>query len=350
MKRTSEYVSPGHPDKIADYISSYILDRYLEKDKDTKYALEVQIKDFNVTLGGEVSSTHQFSKHEIEFFVRNAVNEIGYTEQYMDRWGHRNTICGMLLAVTQHINQQSPEISQGLNGWGDQGIFFGYSTFDESTHGMPMDHVLAKYLCRELFNSGLGGLDIKTQVSVDSISELTTDVVVAIPLIDHTVEEVEDFVHAKLPGDYTLIVNGTGKYVQHSSIADCGTTGRKLVVDFYGSGCQIGGGSPWTKDGSKADLTLNLAARKLAKLCAYANKRTIYTSMNCCIGRQEVGVTILDSQGNVWNEDTWKINPKELIEEFRLDTPIYTSMCKWGLFGEFQSDKAWESTEPFKCF
>ena len=350
MRRTSEYVSPGHPDKIADYISSYILDRYLEKDPDTKYALEVQIKDTFVTLGGEITSNHVFDKHEIQRFVRKAVDEIGYTEQYMDEWGHRNTICGMMLAVAQNIRQQSPEIAQGLDGWGDQGIFFGYSTFNENTKGMPFDHATAKYLCKELYESGLGGLDIKTQVTVEDTTEEVLEVIVAIPLKSDTdKKKVEEFIHSKIPGNYSLIVNGTGCYVQHSSMADCGTTGRKLVVDFYGSGCQIGGGSPWTKDGSKADLTLNLFARKLAKLSAYANKREIFTSLNCCIGKKEIGVCIFDRRGNIWTEEKWNIPPKEIITEFGLDKPIYTSMCKWGLFGEYQKDKPWESLEPFRC-
>ena len=139
-----------------------------------------------------------------------------------------------------------------------------------------------------------------------------------------------------------IIINGTGRYVQHSPIADCGTTGRKLAVDFYGGACRIGGGSPWTKDGSKADLTLNLYARKLARQYAEEYGCDVYTSLACCIGKQEVDISVCDAVGNVLCEGTQTIDPTELRRAFKLDTPIYASMCRWGLFGEFQNDKPWE--------
>ena len=167
-------------------------------------------------------------------------------------------------------------------------------------------------------------------------------VIVAIPLVKTHVDVVKNFVRKVLPGKYELIVNGTGTYVQHSTIADCGTTGRKLAVDFYGGNCLIGGGSPWTKDASKADLTLNLAARKLAKNYALQNKFDTYVSLACCIGKQEVDVCIKDGAGNVLLEGKHNIDPRELRKTYGLDKPIYASMCKWGLFGEYQQDKAWE--------
>ena len=137
MYKFSEYVSLGHPDKIADYISQYLLDRYIEQDPDTRYAVEVQIKNYRVTLGGEVTSKASFSPQFIRELVRAAVNEIGYTRDYMERWGADNTICGELLEVECLINQQSPDIEQGLSGWGDQGIFFGYSEPFEASGYRP---------------------------------------------------------------------------------------------------------------------------------------------------------------------------------------------------------------------
>ena len=354
MIKFSEYVSLGHPDKIADYISQYLLDRYIEQDPDTRYAVEVQIKGFKVTLGGEVSSRHQFSDNEIARYVRDAVNDIGYTREYMDRWGSENTICGDLLDVTVAITQQSPDIAQGVNdaletrnsgvaaeiGAGDQGMMFGYAT-NETEELMPLTAVLAKRLCRELFESGIGGLDIKTQVVTDDGK--ITKVIVAIPLLPETsVKTVKSFVRRRVRGHYKLIINGTGRYVRHSTIADCGTTGRKLAVDFYGGACRIGGGSPWTKDGSKADLTLNLAARKLAVEYAIENRCDVFVSLACCIGKRAVDFCITDAAGNVLNEGTSDFDPETLRRNYRLDTPIYASMCRWGLFGEFQQDKAWE--------
>ena len=341
MIRFSEYVSLAHPDKVADYISQYLLDRYIEHDPQTRYAVEVQIKGHQVTLGGEVSSKHHFSSQDIAGFVRDAVNEIGYTREYQQRWGAENTICGDMLNVSTLISQQSPDIAQGLDGWGDQGIFFGYCDFDRSTCGMPYEHTIAKRICKHLFDSGVGGLDIKAQVITDDgeIKKL----IVAIPLQDEADEKfVRDYLCGIAKRDCEIIINGTGRYVQHSPIADCGTTGRKLAVDFYGGSCRIGGGSPWTKDGSKADLTLNLVARKLARQFAEKYGCDVYTSLACCIGKQEVDVSVCDAANNILWEGKEIINPAERRKAFKLDTPIYASMCRWGLFGEFQNDKPWE--------
>jgi S-adenosylmethionine synthetase len=339
--RFSEFVSLGHPDKIADYISQYLLDRYIERDPATRYAVEVQIKDSIVTLGGEVSSQHRFSDDEIAAFVRAAVNDIGYTAEYQQRWGAENTICGDGLAVNIHISQQSGDIAQGLTGWGDQGIFYGFCEYRPETCGMPLDHTLAKRLCKDLFESGIGGLDVKTQVIMRG--EKVEKVIVAIPLLEETSKRViKSFVRKRIKGHYKLIINGTGRYVAHSSIADCGTTGRKLAVDFYGGNCKIGGGSPWTKDASKADLTLNLVARRLAINFAKQHKVDVVVSLACCIGKQEVDFIAQDTAGNVLAQGEVKIDPQEVRREYKLDTPIYASMCRWGLFGEFQQDKNWE--------
>lgn len=344
MIKFSEFVSLGHPDKVADYISQYLLDRYIEQDPDTRFAVEVQIKNFKVSLGGEVATRHRFSNVEIKQFVREAVNDIGYTREYMDKWGSANTICGDLLEVDSLIFQQSPDIAQGLRGWGDQGIFFGYASYGGANEdcGLSFEHATAKRLCKQLFDSGLGGLDIKTQV-VTKDGDITK-VIVAIPMLeaDGNMKALKHFIRSRIRGKYELIINGTGRYVQHSSVADCGTTGRKLVVDFYGGASRIGGGSPWTKDGSKADLTLNLYARYLAKLAAKEHKCNCYASLACCIGKQEVDYSICDSADNILSEGKMILDPKEMREGFKLDTPIYASMCRWGLFGEFQQDKQWE--------
>lgn len=343
MKHFSEYVSLGHPDKIADYISQYILDRYIENDPDTKYAVEVQIKDNHVMLGGEVTSKCGFNTKDIRLFVRDAVNDIGYTKEYQEQWGEGNTICGDDLTVDMLIHQQSKEIARGLTGWGDQGIFFGFATPNQQTFYMGYDHWLAKEICHTLYEKRLGGLDIKTQVVMDD--DRITKVIIAIPtLSDSQTRHIEQFVRLYLPHDNgtEIIVNGTGKYVQHSSIADCGTTGRKLAVDFYGGNSKIGGGSPWTKDASKADLTLNLLARDIAIQKAKQFKRDIFVSLACCIGKQEVDMCVSDRENRIIEECVMVFSPQELIERYKLNTPIYASMCKWGLFGSYQQDKIWE--------
>jgi S-adenosylmethionine synthetase len=190
----------------------------------------------------------------------------------------------------------------------------------------------------------LGGLDIKTQVVMDDAK--VKKVIVAIPLLadgyTRRVREVTAFVRRLIKGDYNLTVNGTGAYLRHSSIADCGTTGRKLAVDFYGGNCRIGGGSPWTKDGSKADLSLNLVARKLAKGYACKYQRDIVVALGCCIGHKTIDYSVRDTAGTELSGGKFYLSPKDVIRNFKLNSPIYSSMCRWGLFGQYQYDKPWE--------
>lgn len=330
--KISEYVSLGHPDKIADYISEYVLDRFIEKDPNTKYAVEVQIKDNFVSLGGEIKSSCTFTNSEIENFVREAVNDIGYTKEYQNKWGKENTICGDDLIVSQHIGMQSPDINKGLSGWGDQGIMFGLATNTEDF--MSKDYSIAKTLAQKLFNSKLGGLDIKTLVQTSN-EGVVEKIVVAIPLLTYDHSWIEDVVRDTCSGDYELIINGTGIYEIHSSIADCGTTGRKLAVDFYGGNSVIGGGSPWTKDGSKADLTLNLYAREKAlKFLKESNYKlkSVKSSIACCIGKKEINVEVRDEKDNLLYCEEESISPKCLIERYQLNKPIFASLCKNGLF------------------
>ncbi len=340
MMKFAECVSPGHPDKVADYISQCLLDRYIEGDPATRYAVEVQIKGRFVTLGGEVTSRVRLTQRQVAECCRRAVREIGYTREYQLAWGNDNTIAADYLEVTSRIGQQSPDIARGLDGWGDQGMFFGYANNDAALGGMPPEHVRAKALCKALFDLGIGGLDIKTQVNMDR--DTVTKAFVAIPLRDAAAEHaVRAHLEEWLPG-VPVTLNGTGRYVQHGPVADCGTTGRKLAVDFYGGACRIGGGSPWTKDGSKADLTLNLHARELARRYAAETGGETYTSLACCIGRRDVDFCVCDAQGRVLDKGTREVDPGALRARYGLDGPIYASMCRWGLFGLDQKDKEWE--------
>jgi S-adenosylmethionine synthetase len=182
MIRFSERVSARHPDKVADFISEYLLDRYLEKDPKTRYAVEVQIKDDFVSLGGEVFSKANFSRRKINSSVSEAVSTLGYSKDCQDWWGKKNTICGDDLVVTSYIGQQSPEIAQGVDndGWGEQGIFFGMAAFSENDKHemMPKVFAIARALNHALYNSDLGGLD-KTQVVMDD--DAVKRVICAIP-------------------------------------------------------------------------------------------------------------------------------------------------------------------------
>ena len=337
MLKTSEYVSLGHPDKVADYISCYILDRFLERDKHTRYALEVQIKDNFVTLGGEITSTAGYSDEEIALFAKIAVEQIGYTAAYQKRWGKENTICADDIIVTTHISQQSPDIAQGVDadGWGDQGIYWGMAVRSPETDNMPPDHYLAKKIGKHLYDIKYAGLDIKTQVTMrDNKPE---EIVVAIPMLPkHSKQDIANVVQFCCGGskDYKLIVNGTGRFVRHGSIGDCGTTGRKLAVDFYGGNCRIGGGSPWTKDGTKADLSLNLLARAraLSYLEHHSDCDEVHCAISCHIGSPEITVAFFNGKMEELLSYRENVTPAQVIEEFRLREPRYAEMCREGLF------------------
>jgi len=335
MIKCSEFVTIGHPDKTADYISSYVLDRFLEQDANARYALEVQIKDNFVTISGEVTSKANISKEDIQKYVKEAVDDIGYTKTYQDKWGKENTICSDDIEVTQHISVQSPNIANGVNnqGWGDQGIFWGMAV--NNKNHMPEDYTLAKTIANIVVKQPVSGLDIKTQVFMKN--EAATECIVAVPLMNDTdVAVIRDTVKSLIHNECNLIINGTGIYQIHGSIGDCGTTGRKLAVDFYGGNCKIGGGSPWTKDASKADLTLNIYARHKAVEFIKANGIDIvYCGISCCIGKKNINVWFLDKNNNLLEQYVENRNPEEIIELFGLRKPIFAELCRNGLFSKW---------------
>jgi S-adenosylmethionine synthetase len=186
MYKFSEYVSPGHPDKVADYISEYILDRYVEVDPNVRYAVEVMIKGFSVYIAGEITSTVNLEKNMLRY-VKEAINEIGYTPEYAEKWGFDNVINSEGIVVYTNITAQSPEIGQGVDncGYGDQGIFFGYADPDGDEFMMPKSHSLAKNLCFMLYSrakdEGIGGLDIKTEIILDTSNGWIEKIIAAVP-------------------------------------------------------------------------------------------------------------------------------------------------------------------------
>lgn len=336
----SEYVSLGHSDKMADYISSYLLDRYIEKDPDTKYAVECQIKGADVNLAGEITSKAKFTKKQIENFVKKAVAEIGYTKRYQNRWGKENTICDKDLQVHTYISEQSPDIAQGLEGWGDQGIFFGCAYPREDYEYLEGSQYLAQIIGSELYKEGIVGKDIKVLV-IKQDNRLSKVVIAAPALSDahlRASKVINDVTAICADAECPLVINGTGKYAKHGPVADSGTTGRKLAVDFYGGSCKIGGSSPWTKDGSKADLTLNLYARYLALkyLKDIDNSEPVFCDIACSIGKKEIDICIHNGAGKIFERYKEQKSPKELIKFFKLNTPIYAELCKNGLFSRIK--------------
>ena len=333
MQRTAEAVSMGHPDKTADYISSYILDRMLEQDKYVRYAVEVLIKNNTVVLAGEVSGNVNTSN--LTDYVKKALAEIGYDEQYHAIWGNC-VIDPAQLNVINLIGVQSVDISRGVkaNGWGDQGVFVGYASQGDGKINREL--YLARKLSDALYNlarqSSNLGIDIKTQVTLND--DKIETVIVAIPILQDQ-DITRQIIDTLGEAPDKIIVNGTGRYTYHGPVAGCGITGRKLACDFYSTAAPIGGGSPWTKDATKADLTLNIYARILAcENLGDNDECTVYLSS--CIGRAELPSGLIKTvkggqttYRNLWCNQT----PNTLIHSYRLNQPIYTNLCRRGISG-----------------
>ena len=331
MLKTAEAVSIGHPDKTADYISSYILDRLIEQDTTVHYAVEVMVKNNTVVLGGEITGHIDLSN--LSDYVADALRDIGYDERYADIWQDK-AINIKQLKIVNLIGIQSPDIARGVyqNGWGDQGIFIGYACSGEDYINREL--YLAKKLNRSLYDlarhSDNLGLDIKTQITIDETGHITT-AIVAVPML--TYRDLTDFIISVL-GDKPdrIIINGTGIYQIHSSVADCGITGRKLACDFYAASCPIGGGNPWTKDAGKADLTLNLYARCLA-LRYLKDNDECFVYLSSCIGQAQLpsASVVTIKKGVVQSRDI-DINqsPREIIRLLELDKPVFADMCRNG--------------------
>lgn len=331
MKKTAEAVSLGHPDKMADYISSYILDRMIEQDAAVKYAVEVMVKDNMVVLGGEITGDVNLAR--INFYVAEALAEIGYDKFYSHRW-ENYAINPEKLQIINLIGKQSADISQGVeqDGWGDQGVFVGYAC--QGTGNISREQYLAKKLCNALYEYALQnihlGIDIKTQITLNELGGVET-AVVAVPMIKDV--DLTTFIVLALGEEpENIIVNGTGTYKYHSSVADCGVTGRKLACDFYGTACPIGGGSPWTKDASKADVTLNFYARKLALEYLQDNDEC-FVYLSSCIGRSELpSAAVKTVKNGMSNVLKWQITkqPSEIITELGLNKPVFARLCRNG--------------------
>lgn len=332
--QSSEYCTVGHPDRTCDYIASYILDRHLERDKRSRVALEVQLKDNFCTVSGEITSRVNFSEKEIAGFCREALEEIGYTSEYQERFGRENVIAAGDIEVVTHISTQSSDIAQGVNadGWGDQGIFFGLAVDEPHFGYLPKDYFLARKLGQEIAGK-LGGLDVKTLVTLEN--DKAIECYVAIPLLPDADETPVRLAAERIVGrDANIVINGTGRYVKHGSIGDCGTTGRKLVVDFYGGNSKIGGGSPWGKDPTKADVTLNHLARRYAlegmKRYGLPEMRS---AISCCIGRRDIRVSLFDRDMKLVETRVESEPASHVIETLGLNKCGYARRCALGMFG-----------------
>ena len=355
---TSESVSEGHPDKVCDYIADSILDAHLALDPRSRVACEVLCKDGRVVLAGEITSRADV---DCESVARQAIREIGYVDA-------SEPFNADGVEVTTLISRQAPEIAQGVDvgGAGDQGIMFGYAS-DETPELMPLPILLAHSLSRRLAEARHRGRhawlrpDAKTQVSV--IYEGDEPVGVATVLVstqharDVSQGDIRDFVATELCpaalGDWLspeleVLVNPTGSFALGGPSADCGVTGRKIIVDSYGGAGRHGGGAFSGKDPSKVDRSGAYFSRWIARqVVASGLARRAEVQVGYAIGRAEPVSVRVDTFGTGDERAaahfvrSFDFRPAAIIERLDLLRPIYRSTTNYGHFG--RSGLPWEN-------
>ena len=361
---TSESVTEGHPDKVCDYIADSILDAYIALDPKSHVACEVLCKEGTIILAGEISSKRPVDHEEI---VRRTIREIGYTDpsESFNADGAR---------IMQLITQQSSEIAQGVNvtdakpeqGAGDQGIMFGYAT-DETTELMPLPILLAHRLAAGLAEDRRNGNplwlrpDGKTQVSVKYRGNkpvAVTDILVStqhLSTIDR--ESIREYVAKTLAPrvlgkwfqpNIRINVNPTGSFVLGGPSADCGVTGRKIIVDSYGGAGRHGGGCFSGKDPSKVDRSGAYFCRYVARqLLLHGLARRAEVQVAYAIGVAQPMSVKVDTFGTGDDAAAAKFvkkfdfRPGAIIERLDLLRPIYRQTTNYGHFGK--PGLPWES-------
>ncbi len=383
---TSESVSEGHPDKIADQISDAVLDAVLKDDPQGHVACETLITTGLVVVSGEITTTTYV---DVPSLVRRTVERIGYTRA---KYGFDASTCGVITS----IHEQSPDIAQGVSaalecridpndqdeldcqGAGDQGMMFGYACND-TAELMPMPILLAHRLVHRMSEVRKGGVipylrpDGKSQVTVkytDGRPEFITAVVVSTQhkdgvdvetllrpdLIDHVIRPIlpeglydPEFKRTK------LYVNPTGKFVIGGPMGDTGVTGRKIIVDTYGGFGRHGGGAFSGKDPSKVDRSAAYAARHVAKnvvAAGLADRCEVQIAyaigvahpvsvMVDCFGTEKVSKSTIEEL----IRSHFDLRPAAIIRDLRLLRPIYEKTAAYGHFGREDADFTWEATD-----
>lgn len=393
---TSESVSEGHPDKVADQISDAVLDEFLARDPQSKVACETLVTTGQVVLAGEIKSDAYVDLHEV---VRRVISEIGYNDSAI---GFDARSCGILSA----IHEQSGDINRGVErelpeqqGAGDQGMMFGYAT-DETPLYIPVTIALAHAILKELSAIRREGREM-TYLRPDSKSQVTVEydeqhrpvgVHTIVVSTQHdefilpgqgvaTQEEADEAMRSRIEDDvrhillprvravlpeamrplldtgFRLLVNPTGKFVVGGPHGDTGLTGRKIIVDTYGGRGAHGGGAFSGKDPSKVDRSAAYAARHIAKnLVAAGIARRALVQVAYAIGRAEPVSLLVDTQGTALVDasdaqisarvaEIFDLRPHAIEQRFGLRKPIYRATSTWGHVGrtprhvklEFQS-------------
>ncbi|MEP6851357.1 MAG: methionine adenosyltransferase [bacterium] len=380
---TSESVTEGHPDKIADQISDSILDALLAEDPASRVAVETLITTGQVHVAGEVTTS---AYADIPQLVRDVILGIGYDSS---RKGFDGESCGVSIS----IGSQSPDIAQGVDtayearvehsedriaaqGAGDQGLMFGYAS-DETPELMPLPIWLAHRLAEKLTEVRKNGTvpylrpDGKTQVTIEYVDgrptrldtvvvssqhadDIDLDTLLKPDIEEHVVRPVLDLVDIDTEG-YRLLVNPTGRFVIGGPMGDAGLTGRKIIVDTYGGMARHGGGAFSGKDPSKVDRSAAYAMRWVAKNVVAAKLATrCEVQVAYAIGKAEPVGLFVETFGTETAPvdkivdaitQTFDLRPAAIIRDLDLKRPIYRATAAYGHFGRENADFTWERTD-----
>ena len=370
---TSESVSMGHPDKLADRISDGVLDALLSEDPNSRVACETMVTTGVAIIAGEITTKAKLNYIDV---VRNVINEVGYTDDQMG-------ICGDTCAVMVSLDSQSPDIAQGVDadndsgkeiGAGDQGLMFGYACRD-TPELMPMpialSHRIINRITEARFKEEVNWLrpDNKSQVTVEyegnTPVRIDTVVVSAQHCPDVSNEEIREFVieHVIKPsipseldkGDIKYHINPTGKFVVGGPHGDCGLTGRKIIVDTYGGWGRHGGGAFSGKDSTKVDRSAAYMARYIAKNIVAADlAERCEVQLAYAIGVTEPVSIHVDTEGTGKVSDDqlvqlvrehFPLTPGGIIDHLQLRRPVFKDTTAGGHFGRDGDGFTWEKTD-----
>lgn len=364
---TSESVTEGHPDKIADQISDSILDAIMAKDKNCRVACETLITTGLAFVAGEISTKAYV---EIPDIIRETIKGVGYSDA---TWGFDHRTCSVLTS----IDSQSGDIAMGVDtgGAGDQGLMFGYAS-NETTELMPMTIVLAHRLTRRLAEVRKKNIlpwvrpDGKSQVTIEykNGKPIRIDTIVVSTQHSETVtsQKIQKDIMEKViipvmpkklfnPKNVTFHINPTGRFVTGGPMGDTGLTGRKIIVDTYGGVGSHGGGAFSGKDPSKVDRSASYMARYIAKnIIAAGLAEKCEVQLAYAIGVAEPVSVLVDPKGtektNVERIEKlvrkhFPLTPKGIIDHLKLRRPIYKQTAAYGHFGRNEPGFTWEKTD-----
>ena len=369
---TSESVSMGHPDKLADQISDGVLDALIAQDPFSRVACETMVTTGIAILAGEITTKAVIDYQEV---ARRVIRDVGYIDDQMG-------ICADTCAVLVAIDRQSPDIAQGVDdrldagkdiGAGDQGLMFGYACND-TPELMPLPIALAHRIINRLTEARQRGEvswlrpDSKSQVSIEFVDNKAVRLDTVVVSTQHSPEvehaTIRDFVIKRivepvlpkelLKGDVKYHINPTGRFVVGGPHGDCGLTGRKIIVDTYGGWGRHGGGAFSGKDPTKVDRSAAYMARHVAKNVVAAGLATrCEVQLAYAIGVTDPVSVHVDTQGTGRATDErlceiarefFPLTPRGIIEHLKLRRPIYRKTAAGGHFGRKDADFLWEDT------